>query len=602
MEFFGDRERDAEPREMLDAIAAELARAANLPPGPVRHGALVASLVRAGQLAQVLGDAGDHAGGAAAEAAHASMLATTRIARGVWRSWRHGGRVRPPRPDIAEPVRSRAGSGAMRMRRPEGYGLYALYPEQYAVAARDLAGERRLVVVGIRSIGTSLAAMVAAGAGAPATPLTVRPHGHPYARRLAPSPELREAARTPGAVFAIVDEGPGLSGSSFAAVAEALLADGVSPDRVHLFAGHGGPPGVHATAEVRAVFERLPRHFVPLEHLLLEPGPLSLPRIAEDVIGPVRVVDDLTGGRWRRWSFREESRWPPSEGWLERRKLLLEGAGGVRWLAKFAGLGDEASRKLARAHALAATGAGIAPAALRHGFLFERWQDGATPLGAGGVRRPALLDAVRRVLRLSAARPRPARDGAPASKLAAMARVNAAESLGAASGEAARRLEDLLPEVERQARTVEVDGKMQAWEWLALPDGRLVKTDALDHHAAHDQVGCQDVLWDVAGAQLELGLSEGEALRLADDARAVSPGADPALLPFYRVCYLALEVGRWWFAAAGETPGAERGRREAALARYRRALGRALVALPRPSRRAGRTVAVAAADGGAADG
>jgi hypothetical protein len=127
-----------------------------------------------------------------------------------------------------------------------------------------------------------------------------------------------------------------------------------------------------------------------------------------------------------------------------------------------------------------------------------------------------------------------------------------------------------------------VDAKMQAWEWLVLPGGRVVKADGLDHHAGHDLAGCQDVLWDVAGAELELGLSPREAQALAAVARWIAPGADPALLPFYRVCLLALEVGRWTFAAGGEAPGPERARRDATLERYRRGLAAALAGLARP--------------------
>jgi hypothetical protein len=179
-------------------------------------------------------------------------------------------------------------------------------------------------------------------------------------------------------------------------------------------------------------------------------------------------------------------------------------------------------------------------------------------------------------------------DGGSPWALAEMARVNAGEALGPAGAEAARRLRDYLPEVVRQARPVEVDGKLQPWEWLVAPDGRLLKADGVDHHAGHDLACCQDALWDVAGAELELGLSRREAIGLAEAAREAGPGADPALLPFYRTCLAALEVGRWWYAAAGAPPGPERARRDAALARYRRSLGRALAGLRRAPRRAAR--------------
>lgn len=584
MEFFGDRERTADPRDLADALEQSLALASALAAGPPRHGAIATSLVMAGELAQGLGDVGDGEP-RAQPLERAAMALVSRMARTLWRSWRTGGRSRPP-PSAAHVRWPGSLPATIRVREPEGYGLYALYPETYAVAARSLPGGPDLTVVGIRSIGTGLAAMVAAGAGTREPPLSVRPSGHPFDRRFELTPVLSTAARR-GGTFAVVDEGPGLTGTSFAAVAGALIHAGVPADRVHLFTSHAWPPGVRAPPHVRALFERLPRHFVPFEALFLSPGPLSLAALAEDVIGRATAVEDLTGGEWRSRLYSDPAEWPPSEGWLERRKHLVTAAG-ARWLARFAGLGIVGERKLARAQALADAGVAPRPAALRHGFLFEPWLDGARPLDRAGAPRAALLDALRRLVSLSASRPRRAEDGASPAELAAMVRVNAGEALGPAGADAARHLEELLPEVARQARPVEVDGKLQAWEWLVLGDGRLQKTDGVDHHAAHDQAGCQDALWDVAGAQLELGLSDAEAFRLAEAARAVGPGADPSLLPFYRTCLAALEVGRWTYAAENEPPGVERGRRDRALARYRRALGRELALLRRTASRRAR--------------
>ena len=51
--------------------------------------------------------------------------------------------------------------------------------------------------------------------------------------------------------FAIVDEGPGLSGSSFGCVADWLEDNGVAPERIHVFPGHDGPLGPAASARHR---------------------------------------------------------------------------------------------------------------------------------------------------------------------------------------------------------------------------------------------------------------------------------------------------------------------------------------------------------------
>jgi hypothetical protein len=152
--------------------------------------------------------------------------------------------------------------------------------------------------------------------------------------------------------------------------------------------------------------------------------------------------------------------------------------------------------------------------------------------------------------------------GATLDELAGMARHNATLALGAApvlhASPAA-----LAPRVHR----VEVDGRLHAWEWLVRSDGTLIKADALDHHAAHDLIGCQDITWDLAGAAVELGLSAAEQQRLAAITGETSGCmVDPELLAFARPCYLAFQLGR--HALAGAAGGEEAARLDAAARRY----------------------------------
>ena len=71
---------------------------------------------------------------------------------------------------------------------PEGFAYYALHPFRYADAAAGLIqNSHAIAVIGIRSIGTTLSAIVMAAAGKKgkkADRITVRPHGHPYNREL----------------------------------------------------------------------------------------------------------------------------------------------------------------------------------------------------------------------------------------------------------------------------------------------------------------------------------------------------------------------------------------------------------------------------------
>src|SRR5947208_929491 len=67
---------------------------------------------------------------------------------------------------------------------------------------------------------------------------TLRPGGHPFDRQLDVSAELAEEWRSPkDAQFLVVDEGPGLSGSSFASVAGALRRVGIEDRRIVLMPG-----------------------------------------------------------------------------------------------------------------------------------------------------------------------------------------------------------------------------------------------------------------------------------------------------------------------------------------------------------------------------
>ena len=90
---------------------------------------------------------------------------------------------------------------AIRCKTAEGFAFYAVYPESYAAAAAAHAwGAAARWCIGLRSIGTSLAAVVAAQTRRRGRS-RVRPCGHPFRRELRPSRRARGAARarTPAA-------------------------------------------------------------------------------------------------------------------------------------------------------------------------------------------------------------------------------------------------------------------------------------------------------------------------------------------------------------------------------------------------------------------
>jgi hypothetical protein len=576
---YGDAPRLEDPALKLAALVQALRQLSAQPPGLERHAALVAAFIEAGELAQGLADAEFAASGhdAPSPQRDAAMTLVMQLAAALRLSWDSGFRDLPP---LGEPPALRGPlPDSIAPKRAEGFAFYALYPEAYLQAATGASLTAGTRVIGLRSIGLPLAALVATGLGAEA-PVTLRPVGHPFRRELALSPAMADLLARPAPNHAIVDEGPGLSGSSFGAVLDRLEAQGVAPGRMHLFPSHNGAPGPEAEPRHLARWPNLHRHVVDFDTLLLRsPQPAhQLANWAADLTGPAEEpLQEMSGGSWRALRYATGEACPPSNPWQERRKFLLR-AGGHHWLLKFAGLGSEGQRKAAMARDLSAAGFTPPFAGLRHGFLVERWLPAAHGLDQAAHVPQALAGFVARYLGFRA-RHCPGSAGASIEALWEMACHNAAEGLGEDWARALRRHAP-APGLARRIHACAIDGRMQRWEWLRLPDGSLLKTDALDHHAGHDLVGCQDIAWDIVGAAVELGLQP-DRLAIAVEAEC-GRAIDPALLAFYTPCYLAFQLGTASMAAASNAhlPD-EAARLRAAAEAYALALRHHLASLER---------------------
>ena len=547
MLVYGDAVRTEDPRALLVRVLEGAERASAMAPGIKRHGALAAVFIKAGELVQGIADAGfaEQRRDAPSPAQGAAMALLLRLAGALRQSWDSG--FKAPLAAVTAPeLAGLTLPEQIEVRHPEGYAFYALYPESYIEAAKGLRGGPAPTVIGIRSIGTGLAALVASVLGTE-PPITVRPVGHPFRRELSLSPELAEAilSRRNG-TYAIVDEGPGLSGSSFGAVADFLEDAGVARQRIHVFPSHPGELGPQASSAHRERWAQLSRHCVVVDTLALEPRipEHALSHWIEDLIGPLTApLEDISGGAWRARAFAAEAEWPAANVQQERRKFLAQTQDGT-FLAKFAGLGEDA-RKVARARLLSEAGFTPPVVGHRHGFVVERWLADAGPLDPTRVDRRRLVETVGRYLAFRAQHfPATRRQGASLARLVEMARHNTGQALGAAAAEGLDAMMRNVAALGDEVRPIEVDGRMHPWEWLVCRGGGLVKTDALDHHAAHDLVGCQDVAWDVIGAAVELGLtlSEREAV-CAVIAGATGRAVAPALLRLYEPCYLAFHMG-----------------------------------------------------------
>jgi hypothetical protein len=594
---YGDARRIEEPRRKAEAIRTGLEGLTSPLPASERHALLAGLLIEAGELEQGLRDAelaehGEERPGRAGEAA-------SRLTREVARLLLASFRALPAAAELAPEPAGRALAGLLshplpatvEVSVPEGYASYGLYPETYleaAAAARRHAGEGPWKVIGLRSIGTGLAAVVAVALGDETSTVTVRPSGHPFSRRIAIGPALeRELLGGEGGTrYAVVDEGPGLSGSSFGCVADWLEERGVRPEAIVFFPSHRGEPGPYASERHRPRWERAERHVVEFEALFASPqARWPLASWAADLTGePVEPLADLSAGRWREKLFPDRSRWPAADVQGERRKYLLTARGG-RWLLKLAGLGRYGRETLALARGLGDAGLIPPVAGLRHGFLVGPWLEDALPLPLaprGEIDSGALLDAVAAYLAFRAARwpASPKERGATPRELFEMLVHNTRRALGPAAAEAVGDWRGRLPELSRLERPVLTDNKLHAWEWLVTPRGEILKADALDHHRGNDLVGPQDVAWDLGGAAVELGLGA-DALRQLTAAVARRAGTrepEPAQLDFYELAYLAFQTGRHTLAAEALEPTlpAEAARLRAEVERYSEGLRRAI--------------------------
>ena len=588
MLVYGDLRRDEDTESKVERIRSGL-EALEGTPGIERHAEVVALLLEAGELEQGLLDHQLEMLGRERPTPVAQSAAdlTLGIAQAMLWSFRFAGQLpawegkraaAPPLVGVGSALRAMKKLESTRLPGeigvvvPEGYAFYGVYPETYLRAAEQLRDgwPGALRVIGIRSIGTSLAAVVAA-AGKGDTSASVRPGGHPFARTLSIGERMRgkllSAADATGSrrpLFAVVDEGPGLSGSSFGAMADWLEENGVSPEQIVFFPSHRGPLGPYASESHRRRWESARKYVVEFEELFLGEGSSwPLQRWVEDLTGPAEgPLEDLGAGRWRDRFFPKKAGRPPAHTQQERRKYLLN-AGGKSWLLKFAGLGRYGREKLELASELA----GFIPpvSGLRHGFLVGPWLEGARPLPlVPDLDREALLDRVARYISHRARKLPAPRPGASPEKLLEMAAYNVEQALGKKAAQPLDAWRERLPELSSLARPVLTDNRMHAWEWVVTPDGKIWKTDALDHHASNDLVGAQDPAWDLAGAIVELELSAEEQGRLVEQVeRSRRVKTPPDQLRFYTQAYLAFQIGYYTLAAQAVESEADALRKQA---------------------------------------
>ena len=571
----------ADPRRLLEELSSEVERIDFQT--SASHDSVVAVLIAAGVLESGVSDEMFPAADGLDPVVHGFRQASVALGHLLWHSW-HGRRAeadqwRCSALGLLRSLELHALPRSIPTSTPEGYAYYAVYPEAYLEAARRchaVLGPVDVVCIGLRSIGTSLSAVVAAAfeeLGCTVKTLTLRPRGHPFARTPVVSLDLeRLLAAQPGAHFLVVDEGPGISGSSFGGTAEMLTRLGVDDTRIVLFPSHQADGTRLRSTEAQEHWRRHQRFNVSFEEVWIDSGKLG-------VLTPANHYHDLSAGAWRRKIFPDEQQYPPVQPEHERRKYLLAPTGDEEpegRLFSFFGLGGAVPTKLRRARRLGEAGFAPAPQGVVHGFVVRDFVRGV-PVSRGGADQE-LLDTLARYLdhlyREHRSEPSVGDDG-----LREMVAVNVAEGIGEGWEE---RIDAVLPgNLESWSECpVALDARMQAHEWIRTEAGYL-KTDGFDHHDDHFFPGCQDIAWDLAGAVVELDLDAAAMQFLLARYRSLS--GDRTIgprLPHYAVAYLAFRLGYCKLAAEvlAETPDGFRF--TAAAGRYGSLLRRTLSRSP----------------------
>jgi hypothetical protein len=437
---------------------------------------------------------------------------------------------------------------------PEGFAFYSLHPLDFASLVRRVPKRSPTAVIGIRSIGTTLSAIVKAvitADGRYVERITVRPTGHPYDRRTHFSPEEKQwidLMLSRRADFLVVDEGPGMSGSSFLSIGDALITLGVPLPQIR-FLGTRTPDASALTAPNAA--ERWSRfnadYTEPIRHL------------------PTRAKQYVAGGIWRAKVFASEADWPASWRQMERLKFQSEDDS---LLFRFEGFGRFGEAVYQRAVKIAEAGFGPMPLPREEGF-------GVYPMISG--RHLSAADATPPVLsRLAdycAFRPQKLpSEVTHTPELETMLLFNTVEEFAT---EVPVELSALPIE-----RPVIADGRMLPYKWISTGD-TILKIDAATHGDDHFFPGPTDIAWDLAGAIVEWNLDAESAAFFVDCYRQRS-GDDPARrLPAYLLAYSIFRTAYCKMAAVASNGTVECSRFLCDLERYRRQAKDSLLNVPR---------------------
>jgi len=425
---------------------------------------------------------------------------------------------------------------------PEGFTYYALHPLDFAnVLSRIPEQPRQCAVIGIRSIGTTLSAVVLAAlsaTGGAASRITVRPSGHPYSRRTEFSPdEMRWIQQNIAAQFLVVDEGPGRSGSTFLSVAEALVRTGVPRQNITLLGSRD--PDVTSLCADNVITRWQAFPFI---------------ATSPSVNGRFEGWIYAGGGHWRHLLLPEGEPWPESWTQMERLKFISPDG---QSLYKFEGMGPIGADVRDRASALANAGFGPKACDAGDGFLSYELLRGphlrTEDISSALLNRLADYCAFRYTnFAIQNAQPRQLRE---------MLEFNVSQEFGVSLS--------LPEEIFCTQHAVIVDGRMQPHEWIAVGGDEFVKTDGVDHGDNHFFPGPCDIAWDLAGITVEWNLEDTAVSYLFDRFCRLSGTNLIRSFSLYKLAYSVFRLGSCKMAISTVKGSPEEPRITAAYLHYR---------------------------------
>lgn len=436
---------------------------------------------------------------------------------------------------------------------PEGFVFYGLYPEVYMEAAQVFFKEKKpenALVLGLRSIGTSLSALVGAqlqSGGCIVKSLTVRPRGHPFDRYLILDEQVKQIIQQSTDHYVlIVDEGPGLSGSSFGGALKALRNLDIAEERTLLFPSWLPSADRFISEDARKLWSDYDKYTGSFENQWILNGKLekNLQK---------KIVCDISAGMWRNHFIKNSLDFPAVHPHHERRKYLLEN-GKNYWIAKFVGLGKYGSRYVVRANKLNETGFTPQVNQLSSGFAVMEFIEGKI-LQTSDV-NDELIDFVKEYLSMMRkSMSSILRVGY--DQMLEMIYVNIKEGLGEQWCRYMEKFGQNTSALYEEA-PIAIDGHMLPQDFLKTGTG-FMKVDHIEHHCDQFFHGSQNICWDIAGFCFEFELDKRKRSHFLEKFVPIDSSVFMRQ-PFFNVAYLAFRLGYVTLAAdslMGEPDGAE---------------------------------------------